>query len=551
MQPVFYYNNKFHCLSGHRYWVGGELCFPDATIPIKDTTYRTIFGPSVHHGGLIYGNNNMNVKFGMRRMTAMRPPPNYWFPDLEERERYTSYNVALTQNQSSFIERHHHYFEMLKTLYTPFFVDYQGAEVECIEHHNDPHNKRVLRVNGFDELISDMTLSTRKWVSEVVYKMKKNEWAKFGKYPRMIGDLGVCASLHGFRVTEFLKDAEYQTPLFINGIDMQFVKSPSQKILREVFIKLMAPDNRGYFAYFSDDSCFSIRVNGTVYVYNLDISSCDASHTKALFDALLAITPDCAVADMENLIEQLKCPIRIRSCDDKKKSVLLSTEDPILLSGSTVTTLINNVANRLIALALSEADFFGCRTSEEIEAIIMQAAFEVGYIVTCQRCVTYSDIQFLKHSPVYDTMGRLQPLLNLGVLLRLSGVCDRDLPGHGCIKERARIFQSELLRGVYPNVGFELIDRMRMSVLGKEPSPSHLKWVQHTLRPSLEYKVCAQSDDETFRVDMEEIYARYPDITNACGAELIEDLGSATYGTVVACEAASHILKKDYGLTCD
>lgn len=565
----FFYNEGFRVLSGHKYWVNGEIIFPDGVEKKKDSTYRTMYGPAVHHTGLIYSECNQNVRGGMRRMTALRTPSADWQPEINEhidlltryqvsedvtyelqRRRYQAYGSMLTSNQRRFIENHEWFLLELKRMYTPFFEDYLGAEEECVLHHADTHAKKALRVEGYNHLLETSTLYTRKWVSEVVYKMKKNEWAKFGKYARMIGDLGVEASLHGFRLTEFLKKAQYERSLCIGDTDIVFIKSPSQKVLRKVFNNLLDPKRSGYFCYFSDDSCFSVRVGGVVYTFNLDISSCDASHTQYLFQALLKLTPQVAKEDMENLIEQLRCPIRVYSCDDRKMSVLLKGIHPILLSGSTLTTLINNLANELNGLALAETDFSKCRNVDEVEALIIAACKGVGYIVTCQRCDNYSDIQFLKHSPVYDITGRLQPLLNLGVLLRLTGVCDRDLPGRGPIAERARLFQQELLRGVYPTVGFELIDRMRESVLGDEPPPSLLRWIRHVQNPSLEYKVVRETDDEYFRVDMDEIFKRYPLISADSGDELIDDLGGATFGDVVACEAAGHILMKDYGLTC-
>lgn len=565
----FFYNEGFTVLSGGKYWIRGKLSFPNGAIPVVDSTYRTMFGPAVHHTGLIYSNCNNNLAGGMTRMTALRPPTVDWEIDVSERislltevgaprevidelqrRRYLSYSAMLTENQRIFIEEHQWFLHRLREMYVPHLHDYLGAEEECVLHHADPHSKKQPRVEAYTNLLHTTTLFTRKWVSEVVYKMKKNEWAKFGKYARMIGDLGVEASLHGFRLTGFLKEAQYNRDLIINGVNIVFVKSPSQRGLRSVFNQLINPPARGYFCYFSDDSCFSIRIHGHVYTFNLDISSCDASHTRYLFEALLAMTPLNALSDMENLIEQLRCPIRIYSCDDRRKSVLIKSKVPILLSGSTLTTLINNVANELIGVSLAETDFSGARSVSDAEVLIIAAARRVGYVITCQRCETYSDIQFLKHSPVYDTTGRLQPLLNVGVLLRLTGVCDRDLPGRGPLEERARLFQQELLRGVYPTVRFELIDRMRLSMVGEEPTPSMLKWIRHIQNPSLAYKVVREDQDEHFTVEMGEIYKRYPAITASAGCELVDDLGGATFGDVVACEAASHILMKDYGLHC-
>jgi hypothetical protein len=231
----------------------------------------------------------------------------------------------MRRNQKRFIDSHQHYLLKLKNLYTPYFVAYQGAVEECELHVSDPHPKKRLREDALRELHESSEIFKPLWVKDVLYKMKKDEWAKPGKYPRMIGDLGVAASLQGFRVTDYLKIAESYESTYHNGIKSEFVKSPSQAKLRQVFSQLIQPDARGYFCYFSDDSCFSITINYRTYMYNIDISSCDSSHTTSLFQALCDITPDVAQADMRALVDQLRLPIRIVSSSNPKNKVILKT----------------------------------------------------------------------------------------------------------------------------------------------------------------------------------------------------------------------------------
>jgi hypothetical protein len=484
-------------------------------------------------------------------MTGLRQPPDYYLPDLPEQVRYQVFDAELKRRQTSFIEKNKDFLLRLKTLYSSYFEYYLGMEEECHLHYGDPHIKRRIRIEAYNELLDSKALFHPLWVKQVVYKLKKDEWAKPNKYARMIGDLGVAASLQGFRVIDFMKVAEANEPIVVNGIETQFIKAPQQAVLREVFAKLINPPLRGYFCYFSDDSCFSVRVNKVVYRFNLDISSCDASHTPSLFQALRDTTPDVASNDMQRLIDQMKLPIKIRSVSNPKNTVLLKSKDgePHLYSGSTLTTRINNLANQLISLSLSNTDFNHCHSYSDVVTVIKTAAMDVGYIVSCQVASEYSHIQFLKHSPVYDVDGHLQPLLNLGVLLRSSGTCHRDLPGRGDLRERARLFQQLLLTGMYSNISFPLIDLMRKSVIGASPSIRDQKWIDHKLQPLLQYKVC--DNIEPFTVTHEESMRRYSHLaTEHDFFELLQDYGNGTYGTVIANIAANAILTMDYSLGC-
>jgi len=491
------------------------------------------------------------VRYAFRRLSGLRQPPDYYLPDLPEQVRYQVFDNDMKLRQASFIKKNKDFLLRLKTLYSSYFVYYLGMEEECHLHYDDPHIKKRIRVDAYKELLDSKTLFKPLWVRHVLYKLKKDEWAKPNKYGRMIGDLGVAASLQGFRVLDFMKVAEANEPTVTNDIESQFVKAPNQSVMRQVFKKLINPPLRGYFCYFSDDSCFSIRVNKVVYRFNVDIASCDASHTPSLFQALKDITPDVASDDIQRLIDQLKLPIKIRSVSNPKNTVLLKSKDgkPHLYSGSTLTTRINNLANQLISLSLSNADFNHCHSYSDVGAVIIEAARDVGYTVTCQVASEYSHIQFLKHSPVYDVNGRLQPLLNLGVLLRSSGICHRDLPGRGDLRERARLFQQLLLTGIYSNISFPLIDRMRTSVIGASPSLRDQKWIEHKLRPLFEYRV--SENVEPFILTHEESIRRYSHLsTDYDFLELLHDYGDGSFGTVVANVAANAILTMDYSLGC-
>lgn len=390
----------------------------------------------------------------MLRLTNSRKPE---IPGLHRR---------LIQRQSQFIHQHQHIIRKLHDTYEHFFEDYKGSEQEMREHYMDPHDKRALRMQAFVELQEEgiMTDSSSSWLRNIDWKIKPAEWNKFRKKPRAICDLGVAASLRGFRVTSFLKRAQDEAPLEIHGGTVAFCKSPDPFALKRHFDNLFDPPGKFYLVYFSDDSCLAVRNErtGNVEWYNLDISSCDASHGPALFDALLNVVPAGRPReDIQLLVNQCKKTLKIVSCSDRTKKIKLIPTVPKLMTGSTLTTAINNLASLLIAVALVEGYPHRAAPLDGEDPALVEAAASAGYILTgCKPLKNFEDVQFLKHSPVLDEKGNWQPMLNLGVLFRASGTCDGDLPGRGPLIERARAFQRGLIRGAYPYCRSEIVDCM-------------------------------------------------------------------------------------------
>jgi len=446
------------------------------------------------------------------------------------------YDEFLARNQKGFWQRHQWLVDTLREVYTPGLIGFTNIYDEALAHHADKHDKRLLRIHAWSDGEIDGTNHNRLWLQSVWYKMKKDEIAKPGKYPRMIGDLGVAASLQGFVLTGLLKHTMEDEVLHVNGGHIEFCASPTPEKLRVIFAKLVDPPGRFYFVYFSDDSCLSIRdAGGVIHRYNLDISSCDTSHREALFDAFEAIFPPHLQEYARVLTDQCRLPIRLYSVDRQHRCVL-KPHGPVLYSGSTITTAINNLANISNAIAISECDFTGV-------ASITAACESAGYIVTCENCDNWHDLQFLKHSPVLDEDGQIQPLLNLGVLLRASGTCRGDLPGRGDIKLRAEVFQKALLQGAYPQATFTLLERMRASV-------SHAALTDKALKKAatvFEHKVVAGKSSVHYRVSDDEVYARYR-LTAAEVDALHLYLGGASVFSAVQCSGASKILNRDYGL---
>jgi len=528
-------NQTFRCTKGKQYWRNGVLDFgyapPDKMNHegelIYDCQYRTIFGPSVAHNGSIYAKNDINTSLMLQRITGQRPV----------------LHDELFENQADYFDENFSFILWLREQFSPKLEDFFDVVDECRDHVGDPHPKRLLRLQAWQELIEEGRMYEPVWIHKVVYKMKRDEWAKYRGIPRGIGDLSVVASLQGFVLTGMLKEAQCRELHFFGGTAV-FVKSPDFNSLTSLFNNLINPPGRFYFGYFSDDACLSIRHNGAVYLFNMDISKCDASHGPAVFRGFIDLVPEPARSTAESLVDQCRLPIEVTSTIDKRKKVKLKPNRPVLYSGSTMTTAINNLANLMICHSVVQV-FDGTLES------IKRGAQAVGYLVSgTEACEDFHDIQFLKHSPVLDSKGDVVPLLNLGVLLRASGVCRGDLPGPSTIpiQEKARIFQSALLAGAYPRAHFPLIDNMKKACAGATAQGKHLVQLKRQIETQFAYKV-VDVDHPTIHVSAEESLFRYR-LTPCEQYEVNELFGRAKFQDRFRTPGIEKILLRDYSLSC-
>jgi hypothetical protein len=529
----FVFNDEYTLTKGSNpaYFANNELSFP-ALPPWKpDGFYKTRFGPGFETNAVIYSRSDINMRYGMRRLLNVR------CPDIP------GYHQHLLNNQRIFIDSNLTFLTYIKELYAPHFMDYLGAEEEMYLHYADPHIKRSLRIRAHDEMIEENVCSNcdHIWLRDVLWKIKPEEWAKYGKKPRCICDLGVSASLRGFILTNILKLAQSEEPIHLYGGSFAFCKTPDPFELKRHFDLLRDPPGRFYFLYFSDYACLAIRDDkGDVQWFNLDISSCDASHGLPLFEALINLMPsDTSREDMRKLVRQCSAPLRVVSCADKYIKIKIKPKRPILMSGSTLTTGINNLANLLIGVSIVTS-FNGGKIGIENEGMIFAAA-KAGYILTgCTPLEFFEDIQFLKHSPVQDKFYEWHPMLNLGVLYRASGTCNGDLPGSKkqSLFERGTIFQRSLLRGAYPYLDFEILRKMKGTCgPGVVVDTKAFTW-----------KVVADADKYPITTILDESIIRRYRLTSDEYLELVE-VATYGFGWFFNTTGASKVLEKDYGLS--
>lgn len=445
---------------------------------------------------------------------------------------------VLRFEQEHFLATNQDFVSQLTALYTPVFIEYEGWRAECLEHYADPHDKRDLRICAHDDLftggIKRTNFQSKVLLYQVEYKMKKNDWAKHGKEPRVIGNLGVPASLQGFRTAKYMKMAQEKTIELENGT-LWFCPTSSHDNLQRVFDAMLNPKLDYFFACFSDDSVLAIRTEDGVKWYNLDVKSCDASHGPKIFSNFVKTGGTTAMRqDLALLVDQLRVPIVVHDLASKDRVTLKKRDNmPTLFSGTTITTGVNNFASLLIGYSIIKSL---ATTERQIQA----AARRVGYMLDIEHCPIFEDVQFLKHSPVLDKTGQWRPLLNLGVLLRLSGTVTGDCPGRGDLRARGDKFQYSLLQGAYPSSSFPLIDNLKSTC-----TPHNDSAFSDVVSQQLRYKV-----GQTVRAEFysEDVFRRYR-CTPADIEIVTTGFGLAGYGTLHANPSLDKIMRRDYGLS--
>jgi hypothetical protein len=536
-------------LSGHEYFIDGKFSFTESPIvpEVHGCHHQTVFGYAVAHNGVIYDNSARSLNRAGTRLSVVRST--LWYDDYL-RAKQVKFLDQISSDPDDLLTSY------LKARFSAALVNWSTMLDYALEHVHDPHPKKDLRIQALQEVLDEGRSAGIVWSEQhrVAYKIKKAETAKAGKVPRCIGDLGVPSSLQGAFITKLMKNALEETPFQGINSTSRFCAKPSPRSLGKIFDIMQDPPCKYDFVYFSDDSCLTWMSDEGLLWANLDIAKCDASHTSQLFEYLYYCTPAHAKPAMRSLIQQCSGPIVVKNPNKKghpnyKKETLViqpvekdgKTPRATLLSGSTLTTLINNVANLLIGHAISLS---GATTKKDIE----MAANATGYVVTVEMAHHFEQVQFLKHSPAMDTKGVYRPLLNLGVALRLSGRCHRDLPaakGH-TLQRRAEDFQKALLSGALPRVNHPMASAMRTAadlppIMDEQrTAPSTTLGFGHSY---------LHEDDSPLHEFDNSIFKRY-NLSTSQIDELLFLLSRSKYGYMYSCSGADEILRLDYGLRC-
>jgi len=531
LDKPFRSNNKFKIISGDKTcFQGGKLEFARGDEK-PDGCYKTFVTPCYHSSGLIWQNLDEELEIAFNyRLGCVREPLRVGFHEqlMSNQNMFFKNNTVL----SNFADDFSRYLDVV-------FENIGDMDVELCKYSHMPHPKKKLRIRAMKNILDSGDFYHRTFNKSVTGKVKRAEIAKANKATRLINDLTCEGSLLAGFVADKIKSAmaSYTKEHFF-----QFVKSPDLGVLSTVFSKLISPEGGFYFPFFSDDSCVAIRCVDGVFMANVDISSCDGSHGKVVFDFLRRVTRGDSrlFRYVDGAIKQCEMGLTLVSSATRQK-VVLKPSTPTLYSGSTLTTLINNFANIAIACAVKSALRSDLRKSD-CEGLVRSAAESAGYIVTVQVCETYHGLQFLKHSPCETATLEIVPVLNLGVVLRSLGCCWGDLPSYSDIlgrkasfEQRAYLYNTSQVQCYKNGPTHSLVRKLRSMYKCHVDIPYDPRsWLLNNIT----------GDYSMYSIPDHEIATRY-----GVSAEDIQELCSLTQeGVMINCTASRAILSLDYGL---
>lgn len=292
-----------------------------------------------------------------------------------------------------------------------------------------------------------------------------------------------------------------------------------------------------FFVLFSDDSCLGIKTTNGIFWADMDISSCDGSQYRPVFDVLReSMAHPLYNDDIDKTFRQLQQPLWLYSCSKtakhKCKIQLSDKEDIPLLSGSTLTVITNNTSN--VGIAMRIADKLDVVPEfEQVEGLVLRSASEMGYIVKCKPVEFFEQLTFLKHSCTPD----FKLFLGVGVLLRGFGRFLGDLPGKGSLTERAKLFNSDVAKS-YVHAGRHIITRAFDShIVRTSDTPNRSSYYLDRIRER------GFSDDT---IPVTSLCKRYG-CTEQELIELAESIHEAKVGHVINLKIVDVIMNMDYG----
>lgn len=518
-------NGRFEMLSST--WTDVDtgdlgLCYGLDHTPAKyvhvDYTYRTVFGPLFSHTAHVYACTDENMSHAFTRLTNCKDGN----PNFHEQLRQAQFNFVTSPE----LRR---YADLLYRKYDTLMMD-EDVDYRRLCYIYAIHPKRAERVAAYIRASEDGTWFSRPRTIKV--KFKKDEFAKPGKNPRAIADLGTLACIRAGSFAEKVKKAMAK----IFSDDVFYASASSTSVLHECFRRLVHDDF--FFCFSSDDSSIGCQLADGRLIANMDISSCDGSHTGELFSWMRRTVPHRYRSEFDEAISQLTGILTLESVQKPKDkhSTKYRVTEPTLFSGSVLTTLTNNYANVLIAYAIKRylAENPYCTIKQFVDAI-PGITRSTGYVVTIDVCRTPADLQFLKHSPNRDLM----PCLNLGVILRAMGQCKGDIPlkkknkKEGVV-ERGQRFGASVLKGMEPTGKSSIFFALKRKLGDAESTP-------HGFR---EYATADSSGNYCF--DDVDIMDRYQCSSSDIN-DLVELIRKSPTNVIIRTPLTDSILNKDYG----
>jgi hypothetical protein len=398
---------------------------------------------------------------------------------------------------------------------------------EVLALYNTPHQKLLLRQRAIDDLLCDGRIVKKRYTELCTWKLKCQEWAKPGKFGRIIVDLGVESSLQGAPFAEYCKKRMVRSVYHKNS-KFTFISAPKPDDMKAMFNDLYeSPYDVNLYA-FSDDATVAVREDGVLKWYDLDISSCDMSHQTSIFN-LLFDAFEFPMHVRESVSDQILRDIIVRNPEKYKEYFILRPLVMYLQSGITITTLINTFSWWIMFLNIVDVGDF-------TQNGITTACAGCGYIVDIGHKDRFQKVTFLKHNPVRCTCcNSWQPVINIGVILRASGILKGEIPSTSrtSIDDAVRDHQSGVMNGLLSKIDNKTFEQLNPRSTDKVVKPDGFI---NLLHEGVKHKYTTN-----------DLLDRY-DFTESECLQLHEDIRETGLGYTCYSSLASRIFSTDYGL---
>lgn len=492
----------------------GDLPFSDDKSRLGKK-YSTVL-LDLAYNGMVYDNTPSNLATGFRRLTMCIRGDIMEHTIMRRRQSGGLYLGKVTSRR--WRGRMHSYLKHLRAN-IPSQGDNADHYTRVSHFVAQEHVKQKLRMRTYLKLQHDGKLDHRDFGKPFNVKIKTLESAKPGKRARVISNGGVDASFSAYVIPQ-LKYA-FSVPYETANLKMYFCKSTETDKIEEVFDDLNSSVNKVFCIYHSDDSIFRIFAGDRWYTVEVDISGCDASQGQAVFDWLSTLVDGTDIQQcVDEMIRQCTADITLDNPHDKYEKITFQTSGSRLMSGSGLTTVLNNVITSLIALRFSfKLESCECNSPDDIRTLLTECALSIGYKVSVDVFESFEESLFLKNFSSGCTLGSG---VALGTILRaMTRYRDGDVPGSRKLPIRVRF--DNHLRNV-------------------------LLSYQHSLGNIITDSLCDRFGAPRFkrRMPNSSITRRYG-ITEGDLMQLAQVLRDLPYGVMYKSHTMDRIFEKDYG----
>lgn len=325
-----------------------------------------------------------------------------WFTDFKD-YMISAYRRVWNENVVPVYQNFHDLFgPLLVNLWVPWY-----PYLDRVELLNSfvllPHPKRLLYQRYvYDERVLTSILSN---FGDFESKFKW-ELGKVGKPGRLYG-AGSHLPLVEITIAELLKytfdgvieigryyNLDGQLCIFTAEFSDSQECDKSTKMFRSM--STLRPFERRY-VFFSDDGFFVAKEGVHSFLYETDISSCDASNGFPVFASVFYLAKRLGLGEgAALLLAQCSRPTTIRNPCNKDEYVRLLPETFFEYSGSKLTTLLNNVAS--LGIAFGTFCRLASNDKSTFEECLIQGASAYGWILEVTQKETYNAVTFLKRA---------------------------------------------------------------------------------------------------------------------------------------------------------